>query len=140
MIVERRFTLWQRMWARRFAYLCLGPTFLLLIIFSYYPPLSAFYHAFTDWNGDTSRWVGLKNFQFMLHDATFLGTLRNMVIFTVFGVFAATVPALLVAELIYNLRSRKAAYWYRLLYVVPVLVPAIVTLLVWQTLVFDPLN
>jgi len=137
---ERRETLWRRMWAKRFAYVYLVPTFLLLVLFSYYPPMSAFYHAFTDWNGETSTWVGLKNFQFMLQDSTFHGTFRNMAIFTVFGVFTAIVPALVIAELIYNLRSRAAAYWYRMLYVLPVLVPSVVGLLIWQTLVFDPLT
>lgn len=140
MVVERRETLWRQIWSKRFAYACLVPTFLLLSLFGYYPPLSAFYHAFTDWNGDTSTWVGLKNFRFMLQDSTFQGTFRNMAIFTAFGVFTAIVPALVVAELIHNLRSHAAAYCYRLLYVLPVLVPTIVGLLVWHTLVFDPLN
>jgi len=44
---------------------------------------------------------------------------------------------LLVAELIYALRNNRAQYWYRLLFVAPIVVPFVVTLLVWR-FIYDP--
>ena len=33
------------------AWLFLLPTFILILVFSYFPAFSALYHSFTDWNG-----------------------------------------------------------------------------------------
>ena len=68
-LAEQRRTLWQDIVRARVAYLSLLPLFLALGIFVYFPPLSAMYHAFFDWNpSGQSTFVGLGNFQTMLSD------------------------------------------------------------------------
>jgi ABC-type sugar transport system permease subunit len=52
--------------------------------------------------------------------------------------FALTLP-LLAAELIYNLHSERWRYVYRVLFTIPMVVPWIVTVLVWQFL-YDPID
>jgi raffinose/stachyose/melibiose transport system permease protein len=60
-----------------------------------------------------------------------------MALLVLFQVFRAAVFPLLGAALIYRLRQEKLAYFYRLLFVLPIVVPATVGILVWRQF-FDP--
>lgn len=116
-------------------YLFLLPTFIFLTIFQYYPAISALYHAFTKWNGaGVSEWVGLKNFEDMLKDRILLASMRNMLIIVVWTVFRSIVFPLFVAELIYNLRNQTAQYVFRLFFIIPIIVPFVVVMLVWRSI------
>ena len=140
MIIQaaRRRTPWQIVWVKKHLYLYLVPTFFVLAIFSYYPPLSAFYHAFFDWDGVTTpRFIGLGNFREMAQDPVLLGSIPNLIKLVLASLVTGLTAPLLVAELIFSLRGGRAAYFYRLFYVMPVVVPTIVTLLLWQ-FIFDP--
>lgn len=120
------------------AWVFLIPTFALIIVFSYYPAFSALYHSFTEWNGFAApRFILFENFEQMAGDRIMLASLRNMVLVCVWSLLMALVPPLLVAELIDSLRSERAQYWYRLLFVVPIVVPLVVTLYVWN-FIYDP--
>ena len=67
MPARRRRSLPQRIWASRRLYLYLAPGFIFLLIFNYYPPLSAIYHSFFQWDGISPPiFNGLNNFQQML--------------------------------------------------------------------------
>lgn len=120
------------------AYLFLLPTFALIGLFSYYPALLALYHSLTDWNGILlADYVGLNNFREMLNDQVLLASLGNMVTVAIWSLVVTLTVPLLVAELIYALRNNRAQYWYRLLFVAPIVVPFVVTLLVWR-FIYDP--
>ena len=120
------------------AYLFLLPTFALVGLFSYYPALLALYHSMTDWNGILlADYVGLNNFREMLRDQVLLASLGNMVTVAIWSLVVTLTVPLLVAELIYALRNNRAQYWYRLLFVAPIVVPFVVTLLVWR-FIYDP--
>lgn len=120
------------------AYLFLLPTFALIGLFSYYPALLALYHSMTDWNGILlADYVGLNNFREMLRDQVLLASLGNMVTVAIWSLVVTLTVPLLVAELIYALRNNRAQYWYRLLFVAPIVVPFVVTLLVWR-FIYDP--
>ena len=120
------------------AWLFLVPTFALIIVFSYYPAFSALYHSFTDWNGFAApRFISFENFEQMTSDRVMLASLRNMLMVSGWSLLVALVPPLVVAELIDSLRSARAQYWYRLLFVVPIVVPLVVTLYVWN-FIYDP--
>ena len=120
------------------AYLFLLPTFALIGVFSYYPALLALYHSLTDWNGILlADYVGLNNFREMLNDQVLQASLGNMVTVAIWSLVVTLTVPLLVAELIYALRNNRAQYWYRLLFVAPIVVPFVVTLLVWR-FIYDP--
>jgi ABC-type sugar transport system permease subunit len=126
---------------RRYAryYLYLLPTFILLLVFGYYPPLSAMYHAFFNWDGVAiDNFVGLQNFGQMGDDPALRASIVNALELLVVAVFANIVPPLAVAELIYNLRSPRAKYWYRLILVIPIVVPIVVIWLLWYFF-YDPM-
>ena len=116
-------------------YLFLLPTFIFLIIFQYYPALSALFHAFTKWNGaGISEWVGLQNFEDMLTDRILQASIKNMLVIVVWTVFRSIFFPLVVAEMIYSLRSQVAQYIFRLLFIIPIIVPFIVVMLVWRSI------
>ena len=131
-------SLWREIWRKRMLYLALLPTFALLSVFEYYPPLSAMYHAFFQWTGSSDpKFVGLANFAELATDKVFWPSIGNMLrVLAVHLAFQLTVP-FLVAELLFHLRIERLSYVFRLLFVVPLVVPWIVSLLIWQ-FIYDP--
>ena len=128
----------QTMWGARLSYLLILPTLALLLTFNYYPAFSGLYHAFTDWSpGVRTEWVGLANFRYLLDDRFFLPSFRNAAILVVVSIAKTMTMPLLVAELIFNLRNRFSQYWFRTLFVVPIVLPAVVEILVWNN-IYDP--
>ncbi len=125
------------LWHARASYALLSPIFLLLLLFNYYPSVSGLYHALTEWNGVTSSFVGLTNFQAMVRDPYLTVGIVNLLIILVAGVVKTIVFPLLVAELIFHLRARRAQYWVRTAFVIPTIVPVIATILVWR-FIYDP--
>ena len=128
----------QAMWGARLSYMLILPTLALLLTFNYYPAFSGLYHAFTEWSpGVRTEWVGLSNFRFLLEDRFFLSGFRNAGILVVVSVLKTMTVPLLVAEFIFNLRNRFSQYWFRTLFVVPIVLPAVVEILVWNN-IYDP--
>lgn len=125
-------------WRARFSYLLILPTLLFLLTFNYYPAFSGLYHAFTDWNpAGYSPWVGLENFRFLMTDRFFIASFRNALILVVVSIVKTMTMPLLVAELVFNLKNRYTQYWMRTLFVVPIVLPAVVEILVWNN-IYDP--
>lgn len=111
------------------------PALGLFAVFVVLPALSALVLAFFRADGLAMReWVGLDNFHQLLGDALFWRSIRNLLLFALLTVPVQTLGPLVGAKLLYALRSPRAAYWYRTLLVFPVLVPGVVTILVWQEL------
>ncbi len=128
----------QAMWNARLSYLLILPTLAFLLTFNYYPAFSGLYHAFTDWNpGTRTEWVGLSNFHFLMEDRFFISGFRNAAILVVVAILKTMTAPLLVAEFIFNLRNRFSQYWFRTLFVVPIVLPAVVEILVWNN-IYDP--
>ncbi len=130
--------LMQSMWRARLSYLLILPTLLLLLTFNYYPAFSGLYHAFTKWSpGVSTEWVGLSNFRFLLEDRFFISGFRNAGILVVVSIIKTMTFPLLVAEFIFNVRNKFSQYWFRTLFVVPIVLPAVVEILVWNN-IYDP--
>lgn len=124
--------------ARQF-YLFLLPTFIMLGVFAYYPPLSAMYHAFFQWSGATSAkvFVGFENFALMLQDEALWIGARNLLIIAAIGIPLTTFMPLVAAELIFNLATDREQRFFRLTFLIPTVVPAVVYLLLWK-FIYDP--
>jgi raffinose/stachyose/melibiose transport system permease protein len=119
-------------------YLFLVPTFTLLAVFTFYPIISAFWHSFYRWDGVNSEFVGMENFvQMFTRDRAFLTSLPNVAKLVTFRVLVALTIPLLAAEVIFSLRSPTLAYFWRVLLVVPMVVPWVVLILVWL-FIYDP--
>jgi raffinose/stachyose/melibiose transport system permease protein len=119
-------------------YLFLLPTFTFLAVFTFYPIVSAFWHSFYRWDGVNSEYVGLENFvQMFTVDRAFAASLANVLKLTLFRVAVALTVPLLAAEVIFSLRNAGVAYFWRVLLVVPMVVPWVVLILVWL-FIYDP--
>jgi raffinose/stachyose/melibiose transport system permease protein len=109
-----------------------------LITFNYIPALSSLYHAFTEWDiGGDSTWTGLANFRALAGDPVFHKSIVNV---TKLGVFAfathLTVP-FIVAEMIFHLKSERWSYFCRVAVVLPMIVPGVVTFMLWNFMYSD---
>ena len=125
-------SLMRRILDRRICYLFIAPSFILMALFSYYPFLSAIYHSFTKWTiGGVSEFIGLQNFIELIGDKVFLTSMGNLVKLALFSVAVNVIAPLFAAELIFNLKSARHQFTFRSLLVLPMVVPAIVTILVW---------
>lgn len=114
------------------------PTFVFLILFSYYPAINAVIYSFTDWDGfSTPIFVGLQNFINIFKDPIMIQSIKNLLIWTVISLAIGLTFPFIGAELIFHLRSKKAQYWYRVLFVIPMVVPGMVNILIWQ-FIYEP--
>jgi len=119
------------------AYLLVLPAIILVAVFSYFPAVSAVYHSFFEWSGDTEkRFVGLDNFRRLLGDRIYWESYVTIAIL-VFANVLKLAPSILVAVLIHRMISDRMQYWYRVLVVLPMIVPHLVGLFVWKFF-FDP--
>lgn len=124
-------------WRSRISYILLLPTILLLMLFNYYPALSGLYHSFTVWKpGVETKWVGTLQFQTMLNSPYFWVGVKNALIL-VLSAFAKLAVPLMVAELIFHIRNGPIQYLVRTLFVIPLVVPGIVSILLWVN-IYDP--
>jgi len=113
------------------------PTLIALAIFSYAPAIEAIRHSLYAWDGDfVEEFVGLDNFRQLLGDRLFWMSFRLIFILVVANLFKM-LPSIFTAVVIHRLKSEKSQYLYRVLFVIPMIVPAMVWLLVWKFF-YDP--
>ena len=128
----------RRMWQARLSYALILPTLLLLLTFNYYPAFSGLFHAFTEWSpGARTEWVGLANFELLLHDRFFISSFQNTVILVIVQILKTLTVPLLVAELVFSLRHDRTRTWLRTLFIVPLVLPVVVEILLWNN-IYDP--
>jgi raffinose/stachyose/melibiose transport system permease protein len=127
-----------RIYRGRLAYLFLLPTFLLLGVFDYYPVWSALYHSFFRWNGFTpGTFIGFDNFVTLFHDPLMHAATANVLKLTAFTVFITISVPLVVARVIHGVPGRLLQFWFRVLFVIPLIMTDVVILLIWK-FVYDP--
>lgn len=131
-------TVLREFWHKKHLYLFLVPTFALLLVFSYYPPLFAIYNSFFQWNGFSARvFIGLNNFVQLFQDTRFLNSISNLLILLGWSLSIGLSVPLIVAEFIFNLKNDRARYFYRLMFIVPMVVPGLVSTFLWR-FILDP--
>ena len=109
------------------------PTFVFLGVFKFFPTFSSFFYSLTKWNGFTGPiFVGTRNFVKLFSDEVFYKSLQNVSIWTVIYCFQCIIPPLFAAELIFHSKHNRMQYIYRVLLILPMVVPEIVNQLVWQ--------
>ena len=110
------------------------PALILLCVFCLYPTIMAFVNSLTNWNGGSeAEFIWFDNYKSLFTDRLFWISLRNVVILTVVGMVLGNIASIILAELMYNLRSKMMPA-YRFLFVLPAMIPGIIVLLLWQKL------
>ena len=123
----------RRVYRARLAYLLIAPSTILVLLFTYYPALMALYISFTNFSLSAPiEFVGLRNFTLMPSDPFLLVGVKNMLLLLVSSVAKHLTVPLLVAELIFWIRSERVKYWLRTAFVLPAIVPGIVAVLLWK--------
>jgi ABC-type glycerol-3-phosphate transport system permease component len=114
------------------------PTVVLVGLFQYYPAGSGVFHSFYRWNGaDIAEFVGLGNYRQLLANNDFWQSFKVALILGICNV-VKMIPALAVAVCIHRCRSPRMQFIYRLLFVVPMVIPGLVVALIWRYLFFEP--
>lgn len=118
-------------------YLFVLPALGLIVVFSYFPAASAVYHSFFDWQGgDSKQWIGWANFRRAWDDQVLWQSFLTVGCLVVFNLFKM-IPSIAMAVVIHRLKNDRWQYLYRVLLVVPMIVPSLVTLFIWKFF-FDP--
>ncbi len=121
-------------------YLFVVPTLVLIGLFVYYPAASGVYHSFFRWNGaDISEFVGLKNYIDLCKSSEFWASFKVALILGGWNV-VKMIPALLVAVCIHRCRSVRMQFFYRAMFVVPMVIPGLVVVLIWRSFFFEATN
>ncbi|WP_054955975.1 DUF5711 family protein [Paenibacillus dakarensis] len=135
---RNRLDIFRQIWNSKYIYLALAPTFILVFLFLYYPAFSGLFHSLYDWQpGGRTTFIGLANFERMVHDPYVIKGIWNLIILIITGLVKALIPALIAAELIYHLRSKRLQYGFRTVFTISMVIPGVALLLIWQNL-YDP--
>jgi len=120
-------------------YALLLPTLAMLVVFVFTPVIWAFSRSLFEFEiGADSRFVGMDNYrEFLSRDPTFLPSIANMLFLTSFAVFVQLTVPLIVAKLIHSLPRERWRYIYRLIFLIPTLVPGVAVMLIWQGMIYS---
>lgn len=118
-------------------YLLIAPTLAGMLVFNYYPKLETIVYGFYDWDGQFSKdWVGLRNYRQLLGESKFWMSFQLVLILLVANLVKMW-PSIFAAISLHRIRSEKWQYFYRVAFVLPMVIPGLVWLLVWKNF-FDP--
>lgn len=113
-------------------YLLLLPALGLIATFMYLPAGTGILYSFYRWDGDElATYIGVNNFTKAFTDPTIGRAFCIVGILFVASLFKM-IPSIITAVVIHRVVSDKARYLYRLLFVVPMVIPGIVVLLIWK--------
>jgi len=119
------------------------PSLLLISVFAYTPAISAIYHSFFRWNGgDIEEWIGFRNYFEALTDPVIWRGFR-VIFILIMANFIKLVPSIITAVVIHRISSQKWQYYYRVAFVIPMIIPVMVYILMWKFFYdpqFGPLN
>ncbi len=118
-------------------YLIIVPSVFLVFLFMYFPAISGSVFSFFRWNGDElATYINVHNYWLALHDPKLGHAFVVVGILFVASLFKM-IPSIFTAVVIHRISSDKWRYWYRLLFVVPMVIPWMVGLLIWKFF-YDP--
>ncbi|HLT00261.1 MAG TPA: sugar ABC transporter permease [Acholeplasma sp.] len=119
------------------AFIWLAPALTLLLVFSYYPPIRALMLSFTNARGTgVGEFIAFQNYIEIFTSEVFWISMRNVVMFIIVGMIVGNFMTILLAELLFNLKSERLRGIFRYLFILPILVPGVVVILIWRFIVF----
>jgi ABC-type sugar transport system permease subunit len=122
-------------------YAVILPAAVLLLTFVYLPVVWAFSKSLYAFEvGSPSRFVGLGHYvEYLTADPTWGPSMMNMLLLTLFAVCVRLTCPLIVAKLIHSLPGARARHLYRIVFLIPIVVPGVAVQLIWVSLIYsDP--
>lgn len=112
------------------------PAFIGTFIFIIIPIFCSFALSFTEWDLlNEIKFVGLENYKIILKEQIFIQILANTLVYALSTTVFAVIIPLVIANIIYT--KIKGAEWFKTIYFIPFITPAIVVAIVWSW-IFDP--
>lgn len=112
------------------------PAFIGTFIFIIIPIFCSFALSFTEWDLlNEIKFVGLENYKIILKEQIFIQILTNTLVYALSTTVFAVIIPLVIANIIYT--KIKGAEWFKTIYFIPFITPAIVVAIVWSW-IFDP--
>ena len=130
---------WQNAKLYLVLFLIMAPSLAALLVFTYYPQFGAIKYSFYKWDGseDQLEYVGWKNYvEAFTVDPLFWQSFKLVLILLAANIVKMA-PSIFAAVTLHRLRSERFQYFYRVAFVVPMIIPGIVSLLIWKSF-FDP--
>lgn len=122
----------KQVWKGRNGYLFILFPLVSLIVFFFIPFVRAIYVSFNEYDGTTMTWVGLKNYQTLLHDELFLKAIQNTLVFTVESLVLGVGLALFSALIIHQIALGKK--FFRGAFFLPVVTNMVAVSMLWKML------
>jgi multiple sugar transport system permease protein len=111
-----------------------SPWLVGFILFMAFPAAMSFYYSLTDYRLlEAPLWIGLSNYERMLHDQTLHLALRNTLLYAAISIPLSIALAVVLASLLNTPRLRAAKFFQMALFL-PTLVPLIASTMVWMWL------
>lgn len=117
--------------------LFLAPAFLIVTLFEMIPLFSTIYFSFHDWPGIAGaplKFVGYDNYLYIFEDATFLRSLKNVLLYVFWSVVGQVGLGFTLALLIYHVR--RGTRFYKASFFLPMILPATAIALIWYFILF----
>jgi len=119
-------------------YFLVLPTFILVSVFSFIPFFWAFKASLYRYEiGGEFTFIGIANYIEYFSDPTFFPSFGNMLFLTTFAVCVNIIFPLTIAKLIFSLSSERARYIFRIIFLIPIVVPIVAIQMIWQGLIYN---
>ncbi len=119
-----------------YGYYFIAPFFISFIVFGLGPILYSFYLSFTDWEGFYEpTFIGLANYERLLHDTLFFKSILNTLIIWIFSIVPQLTIALTLALILHEKFIRGRHLFHAIYYFPNIITP--ITLGVMFALIFD---
>lgn len=113
-------------------YLLVALPLALVLTFEYFPIFNGFVHIFYRWDGDlVEEFIGLGNIIKMAGDVDLWNSFLVVIVFLVANLFKMIIP-IIAAVVLHHIVSDRWSYAYRIAFIIPMIVPAMVGLLMWK--------
>lgn len=113
----------------------MAPSLIALAVFTYYPQFGAIKYSFYKWDGTEQGldWIGFKNYiEAFTADPLFWQSFKLVLILLAANIIKMF-PSIAAAVTLHRLKSERFQYIYRVLFVVPMIIPSVVSLLIWKS-------
>ena len=114
------------------------PALLIFFLFFILPNFQIFLYSFQKWQGIAEgQWIGLKNYDRLLHDVYFWKSLWNTVLLSLNSICIQVPIALFVATALYF--GVKGSQFFLVTFFIPMNISLVVIALVWKWWIYDAL-
>ncbi len=120
-------------------YILVAIPLFLVVLFNYQVIFNGLIHAFYRWDGDTvEEFTGFNNAIRLWNDSGLFSSFYVVGIFIAANVFKMILPVV-VAVVLHHVISNRWSYAYRVMFVIPMIIPSMVGILIWKYF-YEPNN